>query len=103
MAHQLNTGYNDFRGFIIDTCKEFDSKFDFNNAINRIELEGFKDLTIPEIDEDSKKSTYEGQLIVIENSRNLPILDYNDINYIEFTKSHSYGRYGFLNGVDVEQ
>lgn len=47
-----------------------------------------------------KSSAYEGQLIVIENSRNLPKLNYNDINYIEFTKSHSYGRYGFLNGVN---
>ena len=60
MAHQLNTGYNDFRKFIIDTCKLFGSKFDFNNAINRIELEGFKNLTIPEVNEDSKRSFKDG-------------------------------------------
>ena len=61
MAHQLNTGYNDFRKFIIDTCKEFGSKFDFNNVINRIELEGFKNLTIPKVDKDSKRSFKDGR------------------------------------------
>ncbi|MEG1410847.1 MAG: AAA family ATPase [Terrisporobacter sp.] len=40
----------------------------------------------------------EGQMIIIENSNNLPDLDYekSGANVIEFTKGKSPGRYGFL-------
>lgn len=45
-------------------------------------------------------SAQESQLIVIENYRNLPKFRNFDCNYIEFTKSHNKGRYGFLEGVN---
>ena len=43
----------------------------------------------------------EGQLIIIENSKNLPDLDYEaaDANVITFTKGLTEGRPGFLHGV----
>ena len=43
----------------------------------------------------------EGQLIIIENSRNLPDLDYAsaNANVITFTKGLEAGRNGFLHGV----
>ena len=45
-------------------------------------------------------SAQESQLIVIENSRNLPKFRNFDCNFIEFTKSYNNGRYGFLEGVN---
>lgn len=43
----------------------------------------------------------EGQLIILENSKNLPDLDYESAgaNVITFTKGLEEGRYGFLRGV----
>ena len=38
-----------------------------------------------------------GQVIIVEND--IPDLDYNSANVIQFTKDKSYGRYGFLNSV----
>ncbi|HFI2439493.1 TPA: hypothetical protein ACGO54_000166 [Streptococcus suis] len=46
------------------------------------------------------QSEDEGQLIVVENSRNLPRIPYDKVNIIEFTKNDENGRYGFLNGVE---
>ncbi|MDG3181368.1 AAA family ATPase [Streptococcus suis] len=46
-----------------------------------------------------KESSNIGQIIVIENSRNLPDISYDNVNIIEFTKNPAKGRYGFLEGV----
>lgn len=42
-----------------------------------------------------------GQIIISDNNRDLPEISFNAeiINFIEFTKSKTIGRYGFINGV----
>lgn len=40
----------------------------------------------------------EGQMIIVENTNNMPNLDYegSGVNVIQFTKGKSPGKYGFL-------
>ena len=46
------------------------------------------------------QSEDDGQLIVVENSRNLPRIPYDKVNLIEFTKNDENGRQDFLNSIE---
>lgn len=47
------------------------------------------------------KTGKQRQVIVIDNNKDLPEIDFEkpNINTIEFTKSETNGRYGFLKGI----